>query len=83
MEPEQLTGTVTVVQERRFRLLDEEGRSHLFVLAHDAPVEPASLQRRIAGAPVTVRYRRAPDLIALIASNVFTAAEARSEEASR
>lgn len=83
MEPSQLTGTVTLVQERRFRLLDGDGRTHLFLLAHDAPVEPSQLRRLTAGAPVTVTCRRAPELIARIAANVFVAADAPPEELSR
>jgi hypothetical protein len=38
-----VTETVTLVQERRFLLLEDAGRSQLFLLAPDASVEPAFL----------------------------------------
>lgn len=59
-----MDGIVTIVQEGRFQLLDDDGVAHLFLLGHGAAVEPqqlAPLQKRQAR--VRVRYRPAPDLI--------------------
>jgi hypothetical protein len=46
-----MEGLVTIVQEGRFQLLDPNGVAHLFLLAHDAPLEPEQLpgllQRRV------------------------------------
>lgn len=67
-----MAGIVTLVQERRFRLVDDAGVSHLFLLAHDAPLEPemllhlATTRERVA-----VDFRKAPGLIAHIASALY------------
>ncbi len=66
-----LDGIVTIVQEGRFLLQTGQGEHHLFVLAHNASLEPAQLaplQR--AQARVRVNYKTAPDLVALIAQSV-------------
>ena len=63
-----MDGFVTLVQESRFQLVDDQGIGHLFVLSHSASAEPAQLgplQRRQAH--VRVSYKSAPDLIANIA----------------
>jgi hypothetical protein len=60
-----VSGTVVAVQEGRFQLALDNGGRRLFVLAHDAAIEPeqlSSLQREQAR--VTVTYRRSSDLIA-------------------
>ena len=69
-----MTGTITIVQEGRFRMEPEEGRPMLFVLAPSAPVEPQDLpglQR--SQARVTVHYEDADDLIAGIVQDIWLA----------
>lgn len=66
-----MDGVVTLVQESRFQLTDGEGVSHLFVLSHKAPLEPAQLvPLQSAQARVTVGYEEAPNLIALLAHSI-------------
>ena len=68
------TGVITLVQENRFKLADDEGRSELFVLAHDAPLEAQDLQFLQRSQPhVTVVYTDADDLIAGVAHDVLPA----------
>jgi hypothetical protein len=38
-----MEGVVTVIQEGRFQLVDDDGVAHHFVLAHDAASEPEQL----------------------------------------
>lgn len=38
-----MTGVVTIVQENRFQLLDDDGVSHHFLLWHAAATEPEQL----------------------------------------
>ncbi len=64
-------GTVTIVQEGRFQLIDRNGVAHLFLLAYGASPEPsqlAALQRNQAR--VRVRYGPADDLIARCATRI-------------
>ena len=64
-------GIVTLVQESRFQLRSEDGSNRLFVLAHDAPLEPQDLPDLIcAGRPVEVRYVEARDLLACVARDI-------------
>ena len=58
-----VTGTVIVVQESRLRLLTEDGRGLVFLLAHDAPIEPQDLPP-LAGARVRLDYVPAEHLAA-------------------
>jgi len=53
----QVTGTVLLAQESRFRLLTPGGRGETFLLAHDAPIEPQDLPPG-AGCAWTTRCRR-------------------------
>jgi hypothetical protein len=63
-----VTGTVTLVQERRFLLLDDAARSHLFLLAPDASTEPSVVQRLAqTRRPISVTYRDASGLQARLA----------------
>ena len=39
-----MEGIVTIVQEGRFQLLDDSGVAHLFLLGHEASLEPEQLQ---------------------------------------
>jgi hypothetical protein len=69
--PHSMTGRITLVQEHRFKLVDDRGVAHLFVLAHDAPLEGPELEGlQATGARVRVAYGRAPNLIALVAHDV-------------
>lgn len=64
-------GVITLVQEDRFRLVDEQGAHALFVLAHDAPLEWQDLERlQLAGTRVRVSHAPAPGKIAAIAHDV-------------
>lgn len=63
------TGTVLLVQEGRFRLLTEDGRGMMFVLAYDAPMEPQDLPS-LTGRRVRVDYKDAPKLIAGVARDL-------------
>lgn len=68
-----MTGIVTIVQESRFQMTDDEGVSHLFILSPNAAAETpdiAELQRRQAR--VRVRYKPAPNLIGNVASAIYT-----------
>jgi hypothetical protein len=69
-----VSGTVVIVQESRFQLALDSGGTRLFMLAHDAPVEPeqlVSLQREQSR--VVVTYRRGSNLIAGEAYAIATA----------
>jgi len=58
VSPLTMNGTITVVQERRFQLVDDGGVAHLFLLAHDAAADPAALEDALrSGARVRVSYR--------------------------
>ena len=64
-------GVITLVQEHRFRLVDDLGAHALFVLAHDAPLEWQDLERlQLAGRQVRVSHAPAPGKIAAIAHDV-------------
>jgi hypothetical protein len=66
-----LDGVVTIVQEGRFQLIDQNGVAHLFLLAHNAPPEPAqlaALQRNQVR--VRVQYGAANGLIAHRATRI-------------
>lgn len=63
------TGTILVVQETRFRLLAEDGRGMVFLLAHDAPLEPQDLPT-LTHRRVRVSYEQSPTLIAGIARDL-------------
>jgi hypothetical protein len=59
------TGIVTVTQENRFQLAIDGGGTRIFVVAHDAGIEPdqiATLQQRQSR--VTVIFRPVDELIA-------------------
>jgi hypothetical protein len=65
----QVTGTVLLVQESRLRLLGEDGRGHLFLLAPDAPVEPQDLPP-LTGLRIRLSYRAAPGLTARVITDL-------------
>ena len=63
-----VTGSIVVVQENRFRLVTDEGRAKLFILAHDAPIEAQDLpDLQRAHRRVTVHFTDSPDRIAGVA----------------
>ena len=49
-----ISGIISVVQEGRFRLSADDGRSILFTLASSAPLEPQDLPGLLAGPRVEV-----------------------------
>jgi hypothetical protein len=66
-----MLGTVIIVQESRFQLIDDAGVAHLFVLGHDTLAEPDQLeplQRRQAR--VRVAYSSPRNVIGLVAHSV-------------
>ena len=70
-------GMITLVQEHRFRLVDDDGGHALFILAHGAPLEWQDLERlQQTGTPVLVRHERAPGRIADIAHDVIASCSA-------
>lgn len=58
-----VTGTVLLVQESRIRVLTADGRGLVFLLAHDAPIEPQDLPP-LTGQCVEVEYDESPQLVA-------------------
>ena len=64
-------GVVTLVQERRFQLVDDRGVAHLFVIAGGAPFDAAQLEACAQSSQrLRVTYRPAPGLIARLATAV-------------
>lgn len=66
-----IRGVVTVVQESRFRLVDDQGITRHLVLARDAAIEPqdlAPLPREQA--QVSVRFRDSDNLLAGIVHDI-------------
>ena len=64
-------GRVAVVQEQRFRLTTDDGRSLLLTLAHGATADPDDLSRfHDAGTPVEVEYTGEPNLETAVARAV-------------
>jgi hypothetical protein len=68
---QRIEGIVTVAQEGRFLLTEDDGRTHLFILSHRAPLEPAQLPPLQHGqARVQVTFREDDNLIARVAHSV-------------
>ncbi|HWX47594.1 MAG TPA: hypothetical protein VNZ61_06040 [Roseomonas sp.] len=66
-----MEGVVTIVQEGRFQLTDDDGVSHLFLLSHRAAVEPDQLPPlQHHQARVRVHYTPARNLIGFVAHSV-------------
>lgn len=65
----QITGTVLLVQESRLRLLAEDGRGHIFLLAPEAPVEPQDLPP-LTGRRIRLSYHAAPKLLAGVVTDI-------------
>ncbi|SFH26630.1 hypothetical protein SAMN04488020_10911 [Palleronia marisminoris] len=64
-----ISGIISVVQEGRFRLSSDDGRSIPFTLASHATLEPQDLPSLLAGPRVLVSYTAASS------PNVFVAHE--------
>lgn len=67
-----MSGIVTIVQEGRFQMMDDNGVYHLFLLSPNAAAETAqlaALQNRQAR--VRVRYKPAANLIGNTASAIY------------
>ena len=59
----EVCGTITVVQEDRFRLEDAQGHGFLFILGRRAGASMGDLHRWSDGRdPIAVRYEGPPDL---------------------
>lgn len=66
-----VNGIITLVQEHRFQLEEEDGRHRLFILAHDAAQQWRDLERLERDhIPVTVHYTDAGGLIACAAHDI-------------
>ncbi len=65
-----VAGIVTVVQEGRFRLATDDGRSVLFTLAHDAAIEPQDLPDLLGRGRVHVACSAASGRNAMVAHGV-------------
>jgi hypothetical protein len=64
-------GVVTLVQERRFQLVDDSGVAHLFLIAAEAPFDATQLESCAQSARrVRVTSRPADGLIARLAISV-------------
>ncbi len=66
-----LKGRIIVVQEDRFRIVEDSGRGYLFTLSHKAGINQEDLERfRDAGTRVDVEYEGEPNLASGIAHTV-------------
>lgn len=68
-----ISGIITVVQEGRFRLSSDDGRSILFTLSSHAPLEPQDLPWLRGGARVEVGFTTAAGVNALVAQDISLA----------
>jgi hypothetical protein len=65
-----IEGVVTIVQEARFQLQDDDGVGHQFVLGYEAPLEPEQLPS-LAQRRVRVSYSEPRGLIGHRARNIL------------
>lgn len=66
-------GSVTIVQERRFQLVDDHGVAHPFTLAADASFDPAELTALArSGRRIRVEYTDDGEALSHIAHDVMT-----------
>ena len=71
MTAKSMDGIVTIVQESRFQLTDDDGVAHLFVLSHSSLAEPNQLEPLQARqARVRVRYVEPRNIIGLVAKSL-------------
>ncbi|EWY40638.1 hypothetical protein N825_34570 [Skermanella stibiiresistens SB22] len=69
-----MTGVITIVQEGRFRMEQEDGQPILLVLAPSAPIEPQDLPGlKRARARVTVAYEDSATLVAGVVHDIWLA----------
>jgi hypothetical protein len=67
----EMTGVVTIVQEGRFQITDEDGVSHLFVLSPLASTETGQLRPLMhRQAKVRVKYKIGQKVIGMLAQSV-------------
>jgi hypothetical protein len=72
MATHDMDGTITIVQESRFQMTDDQGAAHLFLLGPNASAEPAQLAPLAARqARVRVRYRTGENIVGALAEAVF------------
>lgn len=64
-----VTGRILLVQESRFRLLTDDGRGMVFLLAYDAPLEPQDLPS-LTHRRVRVDYDESSKLVAGVAHDL-------------
>ncbi|MFZ0614458.1 MAG: hypothetical protein WAM73_19595 [Desulfobacterales bacterium] len=70
-EPKRATGRIISVQETRFRLVAEDGRSFLFTLGHGAfAAEAGLIDLHKARASVTIEYEGEPQLESGVARSI-------------
>ena len=68
-----LEGAITLVQERRFQLVDDRGVAHPFTLAADASFDPAELPALArSGRRVRVNYSDDGEALSHVAHDVLT-----------
>jgi hypothetical protein len=78
-----IDGVVTLVQERRFQLVDDGGVAHLFVLSGGASFDATQLEACAQSSRrLRVTYRSAPGLIARLATSVSLHAAEDAHETS-
>ncbi|MHB8110335.1 MAG: hypothetical protein ACYDHW_09925 [Syntrophorhabdaceae bacterium] len=69
----EIVGRVIYVQEERFRMVDQKGRSFLFDLAHNAPVSDKDLINwSRSNTSLVVGYEGEPELESGIARSIRT-----------
>ena len=67
-----MEGTITLVQESRFQMTDDEGASHLFLLGPHAAAEPSQLAPlAVRQARLRVKFRQGENVIGGIAQSVY------------
>ncbi|HEX2830590.1 MAG TPA: hypothetical protein VHP37_29905 [Burkholderiales bacterium] len=68
-----LEGAITLVQERRFQLVDERGIAHPFTLAADASFDPSELPALArSGQRVRVEYTDDGEALSHVAHDLMT-----------
>ena len=66
-----LKGRVTIVQEGRFQVIDDDGAGHLFILSPHAAAETTQLRGLARNqARVTVTYKDAALVVGLMAERI-------------
>ncbi len=69
-----MDGVITIVQEGRFQMTDDDGVSHLFILTSTAAAETEQLTRlQNRQARIRVRYKPARNIIGNTASEILVA----------